>query len=293
MIKICFFLGLVILMYFPEAVCFGQIPKEAVFSIPVRSEVYREGENNYRFFRIPSLMSTDTCLLAFSEGRKNSLADHGQIDIVLKRSWDNGRTWEKMIVVTAFENQSCQNPTPVYIQEQNKIILLFTKRTVSTDTEDQIRSGTAAGYMGAYMTISQDLGKTWSEIQEITDQVKSEDWRWYAFGPGGAIHLKNQDLHRGRIIVPANHSTSGGNGNEFLGAHVIYSDNNGEKWHIGATDSEGLGTVNPNELTVAETSSGTIYFNTRSQNDAPDPLSNRAITYSPDGGSHLCPEIFP
>ncbi|MBR9997772.1 MAG: exo-alpha-sialidase, partial [Cyclobacteriaceae bacterium] len=252
--------------------------------IEYTTEVFREGEKNYLFFRIPSLLFSGKIIYAFCEGRKNSLADHGQIDIVLKKSGDFGRTWGDLMIVTAIYNQSCQNPTPIYIQEDDKIILLFTKRTVATDTEDQIRSGTASGYAGAYSAVSLDQGRTWSEILEITDQVKLENWRWYAFGPGGAIHINNAELYKGRIIVPANHSIAGSNGNELLGAHVVYSDDNGKSWHIGATDSEGVGTVNPNELTVAETESGTLYFNARSQNNDPDPVSNRAITYSGDGG---------
>jgi sialidase-1 len=210
----------------------------------------------------------------------------------MKISRDKGKSWGPLIRVTDFNGQSCQNPTPVYIRQAGKILLLFTKRTVATDTEEEIRNGTAEGYVGAYIISSQDQGITWSPVQEITDQVKMKNWRWYAFGPGGAIVLQKGDTYQGRIIIPANHSTAGGSSNEYLGSHSVYSDDQGKTWKIGAADSQGMGTVNPNELTVVETRTGTLYYNTRNQNYQPDSLGNRAITYSRDGGVSFVRKFF-
>jgi sialidase-1 len=262
--------------------------------IPIEytSTVFQSGFDQYEFYRIPSLLSDGHRLFAFSEGRKHSVNDNGQIDIVVKISTDMGKTWGSLIKVTDFIGQSCQNPTPVYIKNENKILLLFTKRTIASDTEDKIRNGTSAGYVGAYITESLDHGITWSKVKEITDQVKLKNWLWYAFGPGGGIILRRGNICKGRIIIPANHSIPGGSGNEYLGAHIVYSDNQGESWHIGAVDSEGMGSVNPNELTVIETNIGTLYFNARNQNYQPDPLGNRAITFSRDGGASFARKFF-
>lgn len=256
------------------------------------SMVYEAGVDGYDFFRIPALVKTGNLLIAFTEGRKNSLSDHGQIDLVLKISKDQGKTWGKPIRAIHYEGQSCQNPTPAYIPEDNKLLLLFTKRTVATDTETMIREGSAEGYVGAYVTESTDLGQTWSSPREITSNVKKKSWRWYAFGPGGAIILKHND-HKGRIIIPADHSISGGKGNEYLGSHVVYSDDQGSSWEIGAIDSEGYGNINPNELAVIETVFGSLYFNTRSQNFDAGHKYNRAITYSNDGGITFTRKFFP
>jgi sialidase-1 len=155
-----------------------------------------------------------------------------------------------------------------------------------------IRDGTSKGYMGVYLTESVDNGINWSADDEITDQVKLKSWRWYAFGPGGAIVLKQNKEYEGRIIIPANHSVNRGNGNNFLGSHVVYSDDNGKNWQIGAVDSEGSGSVNPNELAVVELFTGLLYFNTRNQNYHPDTLSNRAINYSQDGGITFIKKFF-
>src|SRR5690348_806167 len=46
----------------------------------------------YQSFRIPSLVRTPNgALVAFAEGRVNGPADHGDIDLVYKRSTDGGR----------------------------------------------------------------------------------------------------------------------------------------------------------------------------------------------------------
>jgi Neuraminidase (sialidase) len=61
----------------------------AVTSIP-----FHAGREGYASFRIPAVVVTRTpTLLAFCEGRVDSAADHGHIDIVLRRSTDGGRTW--------------------------------------------------------------------------------------------------------------------------------------------------------------------------------------------------------
>jgi|EP00900_Chrysochromulina_parva_P007862 hypothetical protein len=53
--------------------------------------IFREGEGGYAFYRIPALLRMGTILLAFAEGRMQR-QDHGKVDIVLRRSLDDGTT---------------------------------------------------------------------------------------------------------------------------------------------------------------------------------------------------------
>jgi len=54
----------------------------------------------YHTFRIPTLLLTRPgTLLAICEGRKTSRVDHGDVDLVLKRSSDDGRTWGPLELV--------------------------------------------------------------------------------------------------------------------------------------------------------------------------------------------------
>src|SRR6185369_10250076 len=62
--------------------------------------VFKAGDEGVRTFRIPVIVRAHNGdLLAFAEARKKSAADHGDIDIVLKRSRDNGETWGPMELV--------------------------------------------------------------------------------------------------------------------------------------------------------------------------------------------------
>lgn len=85
-----------------------------------------QGSEGYFAYRIPSIAVTKNgTILAFAEGRRNSIADTGDIDIVLKRSFDNGVTWSPLeIVVNEWINR-CQNPVPIVIPETNRIVLLY------------------------------------------------------------------------------------------------------------------------------------------------------------------------
>ncbi|MCA6456564.1 MAG: exo-alpha-sialidase, partial [Chitinophagaceae bacterium] len=76
--------------------------------------VFVSGTEGYRIFRIPAIIRLpDGDLLAFAEGRVTGGADFGDIDIVLKRSRDKGRTWSTLQKVTDNDTLQSGNPAPV------------------------------------------------------------------------------------------------------------------------------------------------------------------------------------
>src|SRR5262249_59308179 len=61
---------------------------------PVETDLFTAGKEGYHTFRIPALVATPKgSLLAFCEGRKRGRGDSGDIDVVLRRSRDRGKTW--------------------------------------------------------------------------------------------------------------------------------------------------------------------------------------------------------
>jgi sialidase-1 len=57
------------------------------------TDVFNSGTGGYFTYRIPSLLVTPKgALLAFCEGRKSSPSDNGDIDLLMRRSDDGGRT---------------------------------------------------------------------------------------------------------------------------------------------------------------------------------------------------------
>jgi hypothetical protein len=83
------------------------------------------GEEGYCTFRIPAIVTTTKgTVLAFAEGRRNNIFDTGDIDLVYKRSEDNGKTWSKMKIVWDETLNVCGNPSPVVDKTTGTIYLL-------------------------------------------------------------------------------------------------------------------------------------------------------------------------
>jgi sialidase-1 len=253
---------------------------------------YTSGTEGYSAFRIPAVVATGSGdLLAFAEGRFAGLGDAGNIDTVVKRSTDGGCTWGPLKVVEDSGANTSGNPAPV-VTAGGRIVLLTTYNA-GTATEAAILRGevAAADSRRVFVQYSDDDGATWSASREITADTKRGDWRWYATGPGHAIRLTH-GAHAGRLVVPANHSiappagsTDLGSEAKYYGGHSLYSDDNGQTWHIGYMDDNPDGYVNVNESTAAELPDGRVYFNTRDHNGTGP--GNRADAYSLDGGQTL------
>jgi len=236
----------------------------------VETTPFVSGQGGYNTYRIPAIVrATNGTLLAFCEGRKTSSGDAGDIDLVLRRSTDNGSTWLPMQVVQE-EGGSASitigNPAPVVDELTGEIHLLFCRNNSRV-----------------FHTKSADNGLTWSARTEITSSVKLPEWDWYATGPCHGVQLK-RGVQSGRLVVPCDFVTTNG----VHGAHAVFSDDHGATWKLGAINP-GSGGVSPNETTCEELA-GTapgggsrVYFNTRDQGGAA--AGTRGQAWSHDGGS--------
>jgi len=75
------------------------------------TDVFVSGADGYHTYRIPALLVTaGGDLLAFCEGRKNSRSDSDDIDLLVKRSTDGGRTWSPPQLVWDDGANTCGNP---------------------------------------------------------------------------------------------------------------------------------------------------------------------------------------
>ena len=64
--------------------------------------MFTAGTEGYHTFRIPAIVTApDGSLIAFAEGRKDNRHDPGggDIDLVYKRSSDQGKTWSALKVL--------------------------------------------------------------------------------------------------------------------------------------------------------------------------------------------------
>jgi sialidase-1 len=175
-------------------------------------DVFQSGTEGYHTYRIPAIvLSNKNTLLAFCEGRKTSSSDAGDIDLMLRRSTDGGRTWQPAQVVYeegGTAKVTIGNPCPVVERTTGTIWLPFCRNN------DRV-----------FITKSTDDGLTWDKPVEITQQVKKPEWRWYATGPGHGIQLQS-----GRLVIPCD---CGDGGDKSQHSLVFYSDDRGQTWVLG------------------------------------------------------------
>lgn len=247
-----------------------------------KTTVWKSGEGAYHSYRIPSVIRTmKGTLLAFCEGRKSGRGDAGNIDLLLKRSFDGGETWSDEVVLWDDNGHTCGNPCPVIDESTGTIWLLLT-RNLGTDHEPDIIKGKAESTRTVWVSHSSDDGATWTAPNEITKTTKDPGWGWYATGPGVGIQTKHGP-HKGRLVIPCDHSYNDPNGKlqgggfEF-GAHSIHSDDHGKTWKLG-------GTIRPktNECQVVELddANGGLLMNMRSYFGR----KRRTHSVSKDGGA--------
>ncbi len=99
-------------------------------------EVFAAGAEGRASYRIPAiLVAADGSLLAFAEGRWHSTADHGDIDVVLRRCADGGHTWSPIKVLCAGQGATWGNPGPVLDRRSGAILLLTTRGGGDVDEE--------------------------------------------------------------------------------------------------------------------------------------------------------------
>lgn len=239
------------------------------------TNVYVAGAGGYHTFRIPSLLvSAQGTLLAFAEGRKAGRGDAGDIDLVLRRSHDQGRTWDPVRVVWDDGPNTCGNPCPVVDRATGRIWLLLTWNR-GDDPEPDIIAQRSRDTRRVFVSKSDDDGLTWSPPAEITPAVKRTNWTWYATGPGAGIQIQHGP-HAGRMVIPCDHIEAG-TGRYF--SHVIFSDNHGADWQLGGSSPRDQ----VNECEVVEIENGGLLLNMRNYDPA---KKNRQQAVSSDGGRH-------
>lgn len=276
----------------------GSVPSREQFT---QIDLFSAGANGYASYRIPGLVMTRRgVLVAYAEARRTGHGDWDQIDIVLDRSTDGGRTWEgqRRIASVADARQN-----PVAARERGLVTsqpatqpgshvpsLTYNNPVAIVDrTPGVVHFIFCLEYARCFYMKSVDDARTFSTPVEITAAFAGfrpeYDWKVIATGPGHGIQLRN-----GRLVVPVWLSTSDGKSAHHPSNNgVIYSDDGGKSWRAGEFAGRSSATLlDPSEAVVLELADGRVVFNSRSESKA----HRRMISYSGDGVGGWSAPVF-
>lgn len=261
--------------------------------------VFTSGQEGHATYRIPAIIQVPNGdLLAFAEGRVKGSADFGDINLVLKRSSDRGKSWSSLETLVDYDSLQAGNPAPVVdlldpAHPQGVVYLFY---NTGNNHEYQVRLN--QGIREIWVIKSYDLGATWIAPENITAQVHrpnhpaanpaythTADWRHYANTPGHALQI-SEGRYKGRLYVAANHSV--GDPQERFReyrAHGFYSDDHGKSYQL----SESLTFPGSNESTAAPLSQDRLMMSVRNQEGT---VRQRILAYSSDGGATWEEEYF-
>jgi sialidase-1 len=239
------------------------------------------GAGGYRQYRIPALaVSRQGTLLAAYDGRPNLDDLPNPIDLLLRRSTDNGRTWgEQQVVRTGGGLDGYGDPSLLADVETGRIFMFHA-------------AGTRAGFFEAVpglepeddvqhcdLSYSDDDGLTWQH-RRITAQLKLRPpihpdepditGIFAAAGQGIQIHT---GPHRGRLVQQFVVLAGG----EIMAASA-YSDDHGDTWTLGELIGARTHGHAPNENKVATLNDGRLLLHSRG-------TPQRIAAISDDGGT--------
>lgn len=187
------------------------------------------GDGGSRNYRIPAILKTAKgTLIAMADRRKYNQTDLPEdIDIVMRRSTDGGRSWSDPRIIVQGEGRNHGFGDVALVQTKaGKLLMIFVGGVgLWQSTPDRPQR--------TYVSESRDEGLTWSSPRDITRFIFGKDCadpgrsRWLAsFCASGQGLL----LPSGRIMFVAAIRESG---QEYvLNNYVLYSDDEGTTWHL-------------------------------------------------------------
>ena len=271
------------LMLAVSGVCvlvFGAIAAEPFIE---KADLFEAHKGGYVICHLPGVTVTAKgSVLVWCEARKKSGGDWDAIDILLRRSTDNGKTFGEPKRIADVKGPVVKNPVALRLKGVNPNDVTYDNPVLIPDRDGTVHGLFCIEYMRCFYMRSTDDGVTWSDPVEISSVFenfrKAYDWKVLATGPDHGIQIKS-----GRLIVPVWLSTgTGGNAHRPSVTATIFSDDSGKTWQAGEIAVPCTETwVNPNETVAVELGDGRVMLNVRNESKA----NRRLVTVSPDGAT--------
>ncbi len=236
--------------------------------------IFSKGEGKSKYFRIPAIVTAmNGDLVATIDARYNSRGDmqgNQKIQIAVKRSSDNGKTWSDIEFVTKFPKGEVGSDPSMIVDRMTGEIFCFYNYLDHNDEfnikQKKAKKARAVDYRH-YVQSSKDHGKTWSKPRDIRDQIMPDHVAKDAFvfiSSGRGIQTKSGDLLHTVVHVGK-------------GTYLFGSKDHGKTW--GAFKTTTAMAKPANECKVIELSDGRWSINARNNGSG-----FRYVHYSDDKG---------
>ena len=193
-------------------------------------------------YRIPAIVTAPNgdLIAAIDERVPNcgDLRTNTNVNIIVRRSADNGKTWSAIEKVVDFpEGQSASDPSMIVDNVTNEIFMFY--NFMNLDTEKDVY------YL--HVVKSNDNGKTWGTPQHITSQITKPEWHddFKFITSGRGIQTRSGKLLHTMVNLNS-------------GLHLFGSDDHGKTWYFIDTSIQPA-----DESKVIELSDGTLMINAR------------------------------
>lgn len=216
-------------------------------------------DNSISCYRIPALITAKNGdLIAAIDERVPSCGDlkwSNDINIVMRRSFDNGKTWQVIERLVDYPlGESASDPSLILDETTGELFLFFNYMNLTTEKNIYYLK----------MISSKDNGKTWSAPRDLTSQITKSDWKndFKFITSGRGFQTKDGTLIHTLV-------------NLDKGLHLFKSEDHGINWSLIDT------AINPaDESKVIQLSDERLMINSR-VND----LGARFVHTSKDNGA--------
>ncbi|MCC6537942.1 MAG: exo-alpha-sialidase [Bryobacterales bacterium] len=229
-------------------------------------DLFRQGDAGVHTYRIPALVETKKgTLIAVADARYDNPRDlPGRIALVMRRSFDRGRTWSAAQTIRQVKEGGAGDASLLLDRDTGRVWCFFAYGPPGIGWPTaKPGERTGANTLQLHAMWSGDEGATWTDPVDLTPQIKDPAWQAMFATSGTAIQTST-----GRFLVPL--VVRGADG--VVASRNAYSDDHGKTWRVGAAIGKGT-----DESHNVELAGGLIMQNMRNG-------PRRAVATSRDGG---------
>jgi sialidase-1 len=252
-------------------------PTPAASPLFERILLEQSGDAGVHTYRIPALaVANDGTLIAAFDARNDSPNDlPGNIDVMVRRSRDLGRSWSPARRVVDFDSgRGGGDPSLLVDRATGRVFLFYEYAPAGTgifkSSADRDSSSTTTVH--PHVIWSDDHGATWTGPRDLIASLKPAGATGIFATSGHGIQLSARSPAPGRLLQPYAWLDA----ERRMHAANAYSDDHGATWTLGASIGTGL-----DENKAVELADGRVMQNIRAYEKT---RTHRLVALSNDGG---------